>query len=239
MIDPGGARSTLRVLDSMQSTKLIIRGGCGLAFGAAFVNAGLLLKTGTSVSHLTGDVTRMTIDLAQWSSSMLPDLSRVGMAALGFLLGAILAGAVINHPTLDISRPYGRSITFIGLLFLGAAALAGTVPLWSIGLAAFACGFQNSLATHFRGLVLRTTHLTGLMTDLGVNLGMRLRGHNIPVWKIMIPFFLLVSFAFGGLIAAMLYFSGFDVIFFSGVGYIISGLAWSVWKRCCRCDLRA
>jgi|GEM_PF-5134493 len=40
-----------------------------------------------------------------------------------------------------------------------------------------ACGFQNALATHY-GLVLRTTHVTGLLTDLGTNLGMRLRGHR-------------------------------------------------------------
>ncbi len=215
----------------MKTHKLILSGGCGLSFGAAFANTGLVLHTGTSVSHLTGDIARMTMNIARWSPSMVPDLWRVGVAATGFFLGAVLAGFVIHHPTLNISRPYGRTITGIGVLLLIAFFSVGRIPLLSIGLAALGCGIQNSLATHYRGIVLRTTHLTGMMTDFGVTLGMRMRGYDVPAWKIRVPFFLIVSFSLGGLLAASVHYAGFDAICLAGIGYTFAGIGWSVWKH--------
>lgn len=218
----------------MNSRRLILSGGCGLAFGAAFANTGLVLHTGTSVSHLTGDVARMTINLARWSPSMVGDLLRVGVAAGLFLVGATLAGFVIHHPNIDLSRPYGRTITSIGVLLLIAYLCVGRFPVTGIGLAAFACGLQNALATHYRGMILRTTHLTGLMTDLGVSVGMRLRGHDVPTWKIRVPAMLMVSFFLGGLVAAFTHFSGHDAIMIAGFGYVLSGIGWTIWKHGCR-----
>lgn len=215
----------------MKTRSLILIGGCSLSFGAAFANTGLVLHTGTSVSHLTGDIARMTMNVARWSPSMLPELWRVGVAAIGFFVGAMLAGFVIHHPTLDISRPYGRTITGIGLLLLVAFFSLGRFPLLSIGLAALGCGLQNSLATHYRGIVLRTTHLTGMITDFGITLGMRLRGHDVSVWKIQVPFLLIISFSLGGLLAASLHYAGFDAVGLAGIGYILAGLGWSFWKH--------
>jgi uncharacterized membrane protein YoaK (UPF0700 family) len=215
----------------MKPARLILSGGCGLAFGAAFANTGLVLHTGTSVSHLTGDVARLTINLARWSPTMVPELLRVGLAAALFFVGAAFAGFVIHHPTLDLSRPYGRTISGIGLLFLSAFFCIRELPLLSICLAAFACGLQNALATHYRGLVLRTTHLTGMMTDFGVTLGMRVRGHEVPAWKIRVPALLMLSFFLGGIIAAFLHFHGRPVLLLAGIGYLAAGLGWSAWKR--------
>jgi uncharacterized membrane protein YoaK (UPF0700 family) len=215
----------------MKMQRIVIFGGCSLAFGASFANTGLVLHTGISVSHLTGDIAKMTMDLARWSPAMLLDVGRVGVAAACFLLGAILAGVVIHHPNLDISRPYGRTITGIGVLFLIAYLVVGRYPLVSIGLSAFGCGLQNSLAAHYRGIVLRTTHLTGMFTDFGVTLGMRLRGHDIAIWKVAVPLALIASFFCGGICAATAHFAGYDAIALAGVGYMISGIGWSIWKR--------
>ena len=215
----------------MKTRKFFLSGGCGLAFGAAFANTGLVLHTGTSVSHLTGDVARMTINLARWSPSMFGELLRVGVAAGLFLVGATLAGFVIHHPNLDLARPYGRTITSIGCLLLIAYFCVAQLPIVSIGLAAFACGLQNALATHYRGVILRTTHLTGMMTDFGVTLEMRFRGYDVPGWKIRVPAMLMVSFFLGGVLAAYFHFSGYDAIMIAGIGYVFSGIGWSIWKR--------
>lgn len=210
---------------------LLIIGGCLLAFGAAFANTGLVLHTGTSVSHLTGDISRFNIDIAQWSQAAFDEILFVTSAAFGFLLGATVSGYVVHHPTIDISRPYGRSIGFIGLLFIGSSMLVASHPAIAIGLAALGCGFQNAIATHYRGLVLRTTHLTGMFTDLGVSLGMRLNGHDIALWKIAVPALLIVSFCAGGLAAAILETFHQNSIRTAGIAYCISGMAWSIWKH--------
>jgi uncharacterized membrane protein YoaK (UPF0700 family) len=162
---------------------------------------------------------------------MIGELLRVGVAAGLFLVGATLAGFVIHHPNLDLTRPYGRTITSIGGLLLIAYFFIARLPVVSIGLAAFACGFQNALTTHYRGVILRTTHLTGMMTDFGVTLGMRFRGYDVPSWKIRVPAMLMISFFLGGVSAAYLHFSGYDAILLAGVGYAFSGIGWSIWKH--------
>lgn len=215
----------------MNAPKFILLGGCGLAFGAAFANTGFLLETGTSVSHLTGDVARMTMSIARWSPVMLVDLLRVVVAAALFFVGAALAGYVIHHPNIDLKRPYGRTIISIGCLFVVSALCLARYPIVGIGLAAFACGLQNALATHYRGVVLRTTHLTGLMTDFGVAVGMRMRGYDVPAWKMKVPAMLMVSFFIGGGSAAYIHLSGYDSIMIAGTGYVAAGIAWSIRKH--------
>lgn len=215
----------------MTSKRIIIAGGCALAFGASFANTGLVLHAGTSVSHLTGDIANLTINLARWSPVIIPDVYRVITAAFCFFLGASLAGIFIHHPVLDIARPYGRSVTGIGVLFILSSLAIDQTPLLGIGLAAFGCGFQNALASHYRGVILRTTHLTGMFTDFGITLGMRLRGYDVPSWKIAVPILLICSFFIGGVASALTHFAGYEAIAFVGVGYCIFGIGWSIVKH--------
>lgn len=64
----------------MNIQRVVLMGGCCLAFGAAFLNTGLLLMTGTSVSHLTGDLSRLSLDLVQEKAEVLVELSKVSTA---------------------------------------------------------------------------------------------------------------------------------------------------------------
>jgi len=211
---------------------IALAGGCCLAFGAAFANMGLLLRTGTSVSHLTGDVSKLSMDLVRTSPEILSELLRVAVAALSFFIGAFIAGFFIHHPSLDFARPYGRTVTGIGLLLIFSYVLISVAPVVAISLSAFACGLQNSLATRYRGIILRTTHLTGLITDFGITLGMRVRGFDIPAWKIAVPALLTGSFVLGCIIAAALYLvADRDPVLIAGVAYVGAGILWTVAKH--------
>ena len=217
--------------NNMTSRRVVIVGGCVLAFGAAFANTGLVIRTGTSVSHLTGDIAKLTMSLPRWSSVILPEIYRVVAAAVCFFIGATLAGLLINHPVLDVSRPYGRTITGIGVLFLVSSFLAPHKPIVAIGLAAIGCGVQNGLASHYRGVVLRTTHVTGMFTDFGITLGMRLRGHDVPRWKIAVPALLIGFFFIGGLAGALSNCAGYNAILVAGISYCLAGIGWSLTKH--------
>jgi len=211
---------------------VLIPAGCGLAFGAAFLNVGFMLNAGTSVSHLTGDLSKLSMDLASPNPVMLRDACHVGVAVIAFVLGATVSGFLIHHPTLNFSRPYGRTVSGMGLFLIFGSCFANHLPLLSIAIAAAGCGLQNSLATHYRGIVLRTTHVTGLFTDIGVSIGMKIRGHNIPLWKILIPVALVLSFFLGGFCSALVHY-GFhlNTILVAGIGYWIAGTSWSLRKR--------
>lgn len=215
----------------IRTRKVVIIGGCFLAFGAAYINTGMILEFGTSVSHLTGDLARLTISIAQWSPEVLPEISRVGIAALCFFIGATIAGLLIHHPVLNISRPYGRTITGIGAAFLLSSLCLSNQSLAAIGLASLGCGIQNALASHYRGMILRTTHMTGIFTDLGITLGMKLRGYKIPLWKTLVPAMLIGSFLLGGLAGAVSYQYGYNTTLIAGISYCMVGIGWTVIKH--------
>ena len=197
----------------------VMFGGCLLAFGASFINTGFLLNTGAS-------------GLSSWHAVNFQAFLAVLIATVGFILGATLSGYFLHHPTLQIQVPYGRTLMICGLLLLAGHFLYATNSHSSIGLGSLVCGIQNSLASRYRGLILRTTHLTGLFTDLGINLGMKFRGHSIESWKLVVPILLFLSF-FAGAIS-----SGFIAItnhhswlLYAGIAYLLGGLSWSCYKR--------
>lgn len=212
--------------------KWVIAGGCCLAFLGAAVNACYLIQLGTSVSHLTGDVSKVAMDAVEGHSHISAAAVQLIAAAVSFVLGAATAGFFIHHPGIEISRPYGRSIIAIGLCLAGAHFSFAAFPVLSIGLASFACGFQNALATHYRGMVLRTTHITGLLTDLGTNLGMKLKGHQIALWKLMVPTCLVLSFFCGAVFgtALVILMAGSALPILAGL-YLAGGIGWSAFKH--------
>lgn len=212
--------------------KWVIVGGCCLAFLGAAVNACYLIRLGTSVSHLTGDVSKVAMNAVEGHSRISAAAIHLISAAISFVLGASTAGFFIHHPSIEFSRPYGRSVTAIGLCLVGAHFSFSGLPVLSICLASFACGFQNALATHYRGMILRTTHITGLLTDLGTNLGMKLKGHQIALWKLMIPTFLVLSFFSGAVFGSILviFMNGLALLVLAGM-YLAGGIGWSICKR--------
>lgn len=231
----GGDFPAVETMREEHMRKFVFVGGCCLAFGAAFVNVGVVLETGVSVSHLTGDISRLSMDLSRWSPESFTEAVRVGVAAIAFFLGAFLSGYLIHHPSLDLARPYGRAITGIGVLLVVSGLMIPRYPLQGIAAAALGCGLQNSLSTNFRGIILRTTHLTGLVTDCGSALGMRVRGYHVPARLYLVPALLGFSFLAGGLCSGLMFFSlPLDVITFAGWAYVLAGLGWSVVKRLSR-----
>jgi uncharacterized membrane protein YoaK (UPF0700 family) len=213
--------------------KLVVVCGCLLAFFVSAVNAGFVTAANTSVCHMTGDISRIALNLTSLNRSHLPEFILIGTAMLGFLAGATISGAAVHHPRIDLTRPYGRMITFIGLLLLTAHWLLPRNANASIGLGALACGMQNALATRYRGIVLRTTHLTGLLTDLGVSMGMRLRGHAISNENIRIPAMLIASFLLGAAAGfGSICFLNVPIIAMTGAIYVAAGIVrFFFWHR--------
>lgn len=210
----------------------IIIGGCLLAFGASYLNTGFILQTGISVSHMTGDISRIASGLFTMRSGQGLNLLHVLFATAGFISGAIFSGYLLHHPTLEIKMPYGRILSALGLLLIVSHYAYGYSTSLSIATAALACGAQNALASRYRGMVLRTTHLTGLFTDLGIHIGMRLRGHAIPTWKIRVPTYIALSFLSGAIVSSSINLRhSTHWILFAGLAYTGGGICWSIYKR--------
>jgi uncharacterized membrane protein YoaK (UPF0700 family) len=210
----------------------IVFGGCVLAFGASFLNTGFILNTGTSVSHLTGDIAKIGSGLSTFGSGNGFHIVNVATATLGFISGATISGFLLHHPTIEITMPYGRILSALGICLVGAHFAHWDYPLLAIAIASAVCGAQNALASRYRGLILRTTHLTGIFTDLGIHLGMKIRGHDIEAWKLLIPICITLSFLVGAVSSSALILRDQDNwILWAGLGYFLGGMIWSIYKR--------
>ena len=152
-----------------------------LSFNAGFINAGGFLATGRFVTHVTGFATLFGVDMVkrQW-------LDAIGILSvpLFFLIGAFIAGLLIDRRVYRGQRPHYDYVMGLCCLALVVAGISGRftdfvafgVPE-SVGeayvvLAALcmASGLQNAALTSSSGSSVRTTHLTGITTDLGLGL---------------------------------------------------------------------
>ena len=66
-------------------------------------------------------------------------------------------------------------------------------------LASCACGLQNAMVTTYSGTVIRTTHLSGMFTDLGIFLGHALRGLPVDRQRLKLCGLIISGFLCGGI----------------------------------------
>lgn len=140
---------------------------------AGAVNATGFFAVGTYTSHVTGNLARVGDELAQGHFGTARDFF---VLVLCFLSGAMVATAFVEASRRVFGRAHYTAPLLLetGLLaaVAGASALGVTVdPLAHLiltGTLCFSMGLQNALVTKISGAVVRTTHLTGLTTDFGI-----------------------------------------------------------------------
>ena len=178
-------------------------GGFWLASIAGAVNAiGLLGFKHQGVSHLTGTSTLLGLSLVNLD---LAESAHLLFIIVSFVLGAALGGLLIGGVALRLGRRYSVALLIeAALLLLAMLALSHGSTLGHF-LASAACGLQNGMVSTYSGAAIRTTHVSGLFTDLGTMLGQRLRGHPFDNRKLLLFLLLIVGFIFGGSIGAYSY----------------------------------
>ena len=177
-------------------------GGAWLALCAGFINAaGFLQIHEHGLTHVTGQVTRVGIEVAAGRFS---SAGEAGVLVLWFFLGAMISGVIIRKSELSArGRPYGVALLVEATLLGAATLLMVNRQSWGSNLAAVAAGLQNALATSYSGAIVRTTHMTGIVTDLGLLFGHAVRGEQIEWAKARLLGLLLGSFLAGGVLGAV------------------------------------
>lgn len=171
-------------------------GGFLLAFVAGSINAvGLLEFSHQAVSHLTGTTSLLGTTLAMLELEAFLHLSVV---VFGFVAGATLSGVLLEHPALKLGRHYGTVLVIESvLIYLTMLTLEQKSDIGHY-LASAACGLQNAMVTTYSGAVVRTTHMTGMFTDLGLMIGARIRGIPFDRRRALLYLHLIVGFIVGG-----------------------------------------
>ncbi|CAK0899246.1 unnamed protein product [Prorocentrum cordatum] len=142
--------------------------GLTLAVCAGMVNAVAFAKFATYVSHVSGSST--AIGLRQFGDQP-GDVPTPALLVLDFIIGSTLCGLLIPKATLKIGKaPYSSALMMLALIMASPIVLRGHGILGA-HLLALGCGLQNGLCSSWSGNVIRTTHMTGTGTDLGLAIG--------------------------------------------------------------------
>jgi hypothetical protein len=106
-------------------------------------------------------------------------------------------------------KHYSRVLALIGFVVLAAAVIGrstvGEDPdFFVVCLVSFASGAQNGMTTFFSGAIVRTTHVTGTLTDIGIEIAaLVLRRRWSDTWKLEILLCFFICFFLGGIIGTV------------------------------------
>ena len=189
-----------------------------LAFNAGAINAGGFLLVNLYTSHMTGFASMLADNLVLGNTTLV--LGAVG-ALLAFTLGAAVTAVLVNWSRQNWLRSEVALPLLVEALLLLAFGLLGAsfthqtpfaVPL-TVLMLAFTMGLQNALVSKMSSSQIRTTHMTGVITDIGIELGKmiywngserapesRVRANRI---KLRLHGMLLTSFVGGGVVGAI------------------------------------
>ena len=150
--------------------------GYALAFIAGAINAGGFLAVRQYTSHMTGIVSSMADNIALGEPAVA--LTGIG-AVLSFMLGAATCAVLVNHSRRrQIQSEYALPLLLEALLLLCFGLLGARLSLIeglfvpaTVMLLCFIMGLQNAVITKISKAEIRTTHVTGIVTDLGIELG--------------------------------------------------------------------
>lgn len=206
-----------------------------LAFNAGAINAGGFLLVSMYTSHMTGFASMLADNLVLGNMKLV--LGALG-ALLAFTAGAATTAVLVNwsrHNWLrsEVALPLLVEAALLLVFGLMGATLTRQTPFavpLTLLVLAFTMGLQNALVSKISSSQIRTTHMTGVITDLGIELGKmfywnrtgsppesRVRANHI---KLRLYATLLGMFVTGGLVGAL----GFKYVGFVWVVPLALGL---------------
>lgn len=193
--------------------------GVILTLVAGALNAGGFLAIGQYTSHMTGMVSAFADQV------VLRNFAFAGIAAmswLAFVSGAAATALIVNYlRRANVRHVYAAPLLIEATLILVFGAFGGTLKKhelvdvsFAVIILCFTMGLQNALITKVSRAEIRTTHLTGLTTDLGIELGKLLywnrtgsgAGHGAIVAnrrKLRVHATLIGAFLTGGIAGAL------------------------------------
>jgi uncharacterized membrane protein YoaK (UPF0700 family) len=151
--------------------------GFVLAFNAGAVNAGGFLVLHMYTSHMSGFASQLADASVLGNTFLL--LNALG-ALLAFLTGAAVCAVMVNWGRRHrLHSVYALPLLLEALLMfpfglMGALTLTWQTPFavpLTVLLLSFIMGLQNAVGSKTSGGSIRTTHMTGNITDLGMELG--------------------------------------------------------------------
>jgi len=208
-----------------------------LCLTAGFVNVSGFVAFMVLTTNVTGHVAVFADKLSQGDIS---GARVVGLWMLLFLLGAFTSSLIVN--VVGRNKQYSYVIpVVVEFLILFAVGSSGylydhTLVKTEIfaGSLLFAMGMQNAMVSIISGSVVRTTHLTGMFTDLGIELSsvIQEKGEvkNDLKRKIKLRLVIIVFFFLGGIAGGYLFKLMHYQTFYVPAGILLLTLFYDIFR---------
>ncbi|WP_180008875.1 MULTISPECIES: YoaK family protein [unclassified Acinetobacter] len=174
-----------------------------LAVNAGMINVlGLVTILHQSVSHMTGNVSMLAMALIAGQPATIIYLILV---LLCYVIGSFYSGLILGNSHFSLTRRYGVPLSLVAFFIVLCWLLLPYFPRYALLWACVAMGVQNAMVSHYKGTIIRTTHLSGVLTDLGLALGYKARGLPVESKRVVLHLLILAGFIVGGILASWLY----------------------------------
>jgi uncharacterized membrane protein YoaK (UPF0700 family) len=225
-------------------TKSNIAVWMALAFQAGVLNVGGFMACHRFVSHLTGFATFFGVEISHHEFTQAIGILLV---PLFFICGAMISGRLVDIRLKQGKKPKYYFIFGIMLILILISVVGGFNGVFGkfgepsieihdyvlLALLCLICGMQNGTITTVSKSVVRTTHLTGIATDLGIGLVRVLYQNNLPgpveeeiranLMRVGIISFFILGSVVGALVFTVNGYQGFLVpAFITGTLFLIT-----------------
>ncbi len=211
--------------DKRTASRNVVLGGV-CAFVAGAVNAGGFLYVGRYTSHITGQVAGSADALVLGHYSV---FYKACLFVFVFFLGAFLTSLLIQIARVfKLHSQYAFALFLSGLvlIFLGLNSLYNPnfsqFLLWGLF---FSMGIQNATVSELSRSEVRATHMTGVITDLGLECGKILFFKSYDLTRFKVLGIIFLSFFCGGISGAYLFANVFGLSTLVLLGAILTGIA--------------
>jgi uncharacterized membrane protein YoaK (UPF0700 family) len=208
-----------------------------LCLNAGFINAAGFIAFAVLTTNVTGHAALLAVNLAggQWRAARM-----VALWLVLFLAGALSSSLLISK--IGRERPFAYTVPILIIIcILLFVAIFGwhyhqLLPEteYFAGSLLFAMGMQNAMVSMISGSLVRTTHLTGMFTDLGIDLSAAILGSKPvnPVLKRRLGLRLTIIFSFltGGLIGGIVFLKLSFAAFYVPVGLLLTALCYDYFR---------
>jgi len=227
----------LRHLGQKRTSQHNLRLAALLGLTAGFVNSGGFLGFAVLTTNVTGHAALFAERIAfqDWKTA-----SVVALWMFLFLTGAFFTSTILSITGKNQRFSYLIPV-LVEVLILIISAIYGHTYNRTVGAKEFfagsllfAMGLQNALVSMVSGSVVRTTHLTGTFTDLGIDLAQIFWGDKAARpslrSKIKLRVYIIFFFMAGAILGAYL-FHGFGFTsFFAPVIILLFTLVYDVFR---------
>ena len=194
---------------------------------SGFLNVSTILMFSVSSSHYTGNITNAILNFYNYKYDKVFYI--VG-SLITFTTGGMVCGVLFHKKQFKFMKRYGILLIALGIIYMFVLFLKNTMLV--LFFTTFLLGIQNGMYMFYKHILVRTTHFTGYLSDMGFSVGRIIMGHKEDIELLKFYLTSIISFVIGCVISLNLVsLLDINVFYISSIFYIMLGLYYLIFIK--------